>query len=161
MLILRYLVARVSPHSFSPNCYFKSPKIIVYLYDYFLMSHTFQEMTKFLQHLDAESLTTLGKEGQLQSFRYLYVIAGDVVYLPPGTIVCEKAMGTNSTGIRVVSMLHSEAHLAHLSFMASVYPTCFDSEFQHLFLYFVLAHFSYVGTVGGYFFLPFQVPVAW
>ena len=71
--------------------------------------------------ITADSLATFNAEGQLASFRYLYVIAGDCLYLPHGSLVCEKATGSHNTSIRVASMLVRKHHQMALDFMKIMY----------------------------------------
>lgn len=81
-----------------------------------------QDLADFLMKVTADSLATFNAEGQLASFRYLYVIAGDCLYLPHGSLVCEKATGSHNTSIRVASMLVTKHHRMALDFMKTVYP---------------------------------------
>ena len=49
------------------------------------------------------------------------MIAGDCLYLPHGSLVCEKATGSHNTSIRVASMLVRKHHQMALDFMKIVY----------------------------------------
>lgn len=54
------------------------------------------------QNLTAEELKTAPS-----SYKFAYVQPGDVVYIPAGAIVCEKAVGGHSLVLRAYSTLPS------------------------------------------------------
>ena len=81
-------------------------------------------MADFLQDLNCDTLQSLAAEGMLSSFRFSYIIAGDIVYMPHGIIVCEKAVGANNVSMRVPSMLCTKNDLLSLAFIRKVYPMC-------------------------------------
>lgn len=76
----------------------------------------------FLADLNADTLGSLANEGRLVSFRFVYTIPGDIIYLPFGAIVCEKACGANNVSMRVPSMIFTPGSLDAIKFMCAVYP---------------------------------------
>ncbi len=65
------------------------------------------------QNLTAEELKTAPP-----SYKFAYVQQGDIVYIPAGSIVCEKAVGGHSLVLRAYSMLLSQANADGCMFLA-------------------------------------------
>ena len=65
------------------------------------------------QNLTAEDLKTAPS-----SYKFAYVQPGDVVYIPAGAIVCEKAVGGHSLVLRSYSTLLSVANTDGCMFLA-------------------------------------------
>ena len=61
-------------------------------------------------------------EGRLTSFRFGYIVSGDVLYLPHGACVCEKAVGQHNVAMRVPAMIFSSYHMRTNALMSLIYP---------------------------------------
>lgn len=81
-----------------------------------------QDVSTYLADLNSETLNSLANEGRLASFRFVYAIPGDIIYLPFGSIVCEKACGANNVSMRTPSMIFTPGSRDAVKFMCAVYP---------------------------------------
>ena len=52
-----------------------------------------------------------------RTFRHIEVVKGDVLYIPGGTIFCEKAVATHNTMIRAASTLATRECLNSISML--------------------------------------------
>ena len=74
-----------------------------------------QDVSAEFRDLDDTDPNILEK---LDSLRVTYVIAGDILYIPYASIVCEKACGnTNSTSLRVMSCMMNATQQAQCLLM--------------------------------------------
>ena len=68
--------------------------------------------------LNTETLTTQGSA--LRSLRIMYVVPGDVVFIPFGTLICEKVLGGQCMALRVPMALFSSKHMFAAQMMMKV-----------------------------------------
>ena len=67
--------------------------------------------------------STKVNEGSFKTFSHGFVIPGDIVYLPFGHILTEKATGNNNVSLRVPSMLVHDSGLSGSAELLSLaYP---------------------------------------
>ena len=76
-----------------------------------------QDATAWMESLDAETVTQL----QPKTLRYAFAVPGDVVYIPFGTLVVEKATKQNNVFVRALSMLLQTPNLLSCSVLATAY----------------------------------------
>lgn len=87
-----------------------------------------QEGAEFLKNLGGDALKDLVNDGKMMSFRFSYIVPGDIVYIPYGSMVCEKAVGMNNVAMRVPSLIMSEYSEMGMQFMSRLYPTQLGAE---------------------------------
>lgn len=67
----------------------------------------------FFQNMSADDIKSAPT-----TYRYTYVQQGDVIYLPAGTLMCEKAVGGHSLVLRSYSTLISQKNADGCMFLA-------------------------------------------
>ena len=88
-----------------------------------------QDVIAFFQEFDAE----LYEKRSPQTLRWGYIIPHDVVWVPFGTIMVEKATGTcNNVTVRVPCPLFEDDQLGMSHFYQSAYPQILGAVFQKL-----------------------------
>ena len=83
---------------------------------FMFLSALAKDAVHFLESIDervAEDISTL---------KTAYVVAGDLMYIPFGCIVVEKAIASNNTALRVASMLITADQLPAQRFLLESYP---------------------------------------
>ena len=77
-----------------------------------------EETLQFLQSLDAETVNL----GQLKSIRHGFLVAGDVMYIPPGALLVEKAVGATNIALRTASMVLAQDSSSSTLLIAAAHP---------------------------------------
>ena len=84
-----------------------------------MFSNSLKDASCTLRDLDSTSPLE-----QVRSLRVIYALAGDLIYLPFGTLICEKPCGSLNVALRVQSMMAAAHHTWHARLLAVLHPRC-------------------------------------
>ena len=86
-----------------------------------------KECLAFLKCMTADVVNEAADHSGLLSFRHMYVTEGDILYLPPGSIFVEKAVGARGKNVftlRVAStFLDADRSSLCAGMVAAAYPS--------------------------------------
>ena len=79
----------------------------------------FQEALEVLATLDEEQLASISFLPQ--SLAHVYLVANDLMYLPPGSVFVDKATGADNLALRCSSLLFTPQTMEAQQFISNLY----------------------------------------